>query len=83
MKFIVFLLAVFLLVWLLRGAIGRRSKGQAPPSTPGGAAAPQTIVACAYCGVHLPRDEALPGKGGVFCGDVHRTAFEKAGAAGS
>ncbi len=83
MKFIVFLLAVFVLFWLLRGAIGRRSKGDAPPpTTPAAAATPQTIVACAQCGVHLPRDEALPGKGGVFCGDAHRTAFEKAGAAG-
>jgi uncharacterized protein len=36
------------------------------------------MVACAHCGVHLPRDEALPGRGGVFCGDAHRTAFEKA-----
>ena len=36
------------------------------------------MIACTYCGVHLPRDEALPGRGGVFCGDAHRTAFEKA-----
>jgi uncharacterized protein len=36
------------------------------------------MIACAHCGVHLPRDEALPGRGGVFCGDAHRTAFEKA-----
>ena len=35
------------------------------------------MIACAYCGVHLPRDEALPGRGGVFCGDAHRAAFEK------
>ena len=36
------------------------------------------MLACAHCGVHLPRDEALPGRGGVFCGDAHRAAFEKA-----
>jgi uncharacterized protein len=36
------------------------------------------MLACAQCGAHLPRDEALPGKGGVFCGDVHRAAFERA-----
>ena len=36
------------------------------------------MLACAHCGVHLPRDEALPGRGGVFCGDAHRTAFEQA-----
>ena len=36
------------------------------------------MVRCAHCGVHLPQDEALPGRGGVFCGDAHRAAFEKA-----
>ena len=36
------------------------------------------MIACAQCGVHLPRDEALPGRGGVFCGDAHRAAFEQA-----
>ena len=73
-KLLLVLAAVFVLLWLLRGAVaGRSSRGAAQPP----AAAPQPIVACAQCGVHLPRDEALPGKGGVFCGDAHRTAFEK------
>jgi uncharacterized protein len=35
------------------------------------------MIACAHCGVHLPRDEALPGRGGVFCGDAHRAAYEQ------
>lgn len=74
MKFILFLVAVFVLLWLLRGALGRRGGGSTPAAGP---AAARPIVACAYCGLHLPRDEALPGRGGVFCGDAHRTAFEK------
>ena len=73
MKFILFLVAVFVLVWLLRGALGRRGGNAQPPAPQ----APQPIVACSYCGLHLPRDEALPGRGGVFCGDAHRAAFEK------
>ena len=74
MKFILFLVAVFVLLWLLRNALARRGGGNAaaPPKPE-----PQHIVACKYCGLHLPRDEALPGRGGVFCGDAHRTAFEK------
>ena len=74
MKILLFLVVVFVLLWLLRGATTRRRRGGAgqPPS------APQEMIACAHCGVHLPRDEALPGRGGVFCGDAHRTAFEKA-----
>ena len=73
MKILLFLVVVFVLLWLLRGATSRRRGG--PPRPP---AAPQEMIACAHCGVHLPRDEALPGRGGVFCGDAHRTAFEQA-----
>ena len=72
MKILLFLVVVFVLLWLLRGAMTRR-RGR-PPAPP---QAPQEMIACAHCGVHLPRDEALPGRGGVFCGDAHRTAFEQ------
>jgi uncharacterized protein len=67
------LVAVLLLLGVRRGATSRRAPrgGARPP-------APQPMIACAYCGVHLPRDEALPGRGGVFCGDAHRAAFEEA-----
>jgi len=76
MKIALFLLAVVVLLWLLRGGFSRRrDAGTAAPAPPG---EPQTIVACKHCGVHLPRDEALPGRGGVFCGEAHRVAFEKA-----
>ena len=74
MKIVLFVIAVIVLLWLLRGTTTRRRPG-------GGAArpeSPQPMIACAYCGVHLPRDEALPGRGGVFCGDAHRAAFEEA-----
>ncbi len=75
MKIVLFLIAVFVLLWLLRGATGRRRGVGAPPKPP--SQEPQQMIACAHCGVHLPRDEALPGRGGVFCGDAHRAAFEK------
>ncbi|MEO5843774.1 MAG: PP0621 family protein [Caldimonas sp.] len=76
MKYFLFLVAVFVLLWLLRGALNRRGGADAVrPATP---KTPQEMIACAHCGVHLPRDEALPGRGGVFCGDAHRNAFEKA-----
>jgi len=72
MKIVLFVIAVVVLLWLLRGTTSRRPSGRAAPPTP------QPMIACAYCGVHLPRDEALPGRGGVFCGDAHRAAFEEA-----
>ena len=74
MKILLFLVAVFVLLWLLRGAGSRRSAGTARTRPP---RAPQEMVACAQCGVHLPRDEALPGRGGVFCGEAHRAAYER------
>ena len=77
MKIFLFLVAVFLLLWLLRGGQRRRTPPPtARPTNP--AAEPQPMLVCAQCGLHMPRDEALPGKGGVFCGDAHRAAFERA-----
>jgi uncharacterized protein len=73
MKIVLFLVAVFVLLWLLRGGMSRRSQ-PGSSSRPGAA---QTMLACAQCGVHLPRDEALPGRGGVFCSEAHRAAFEQ------
>lgn len=75
MKLVLVLLAVVALWWLLRGSWRRRMPAPKRRAKPG---APQPILACAHCGLHLPRDEALPGRGGVFCCDAHRTAFEKA-----
>lgn len=75
MKFLLLVLAVILLVWMLRG--GRRRDEPPAPKSPrhGGAAEP--MVACQLCGVHLPKHEALPGRGGVFCGEAHRAEYEK------
>jgi uncharacterized protein len=77
MKFLLLLIAVFVLFWLLRGS-WRRARRPPPGPTPGDGTAPQTMLRCAHCGLHLPRDEALPGRGGVFCGEPHRQAFERA-----
>ena len=76
MKFVVLLLAVLALLWLLRGA--RRRDGVPPPVAKPDAPeeAQKMMVRCAQCGIHLPQHEALPGRGGVFCGEPHRALFE-------
>ena len=33
---------------------------------------PVTIVACAVCGIHLPKTEALAGANAHYCCDEHR-----------
>ncbi|HEX6708199.1 MAG TPA: PP0621 family protein [Albitalea sp.] len=77
MKYLLVLLIVLAVLWLARS-----SRRPLPPRPdPRQDPAPdrqQAIVACAHCGLHLPRDEALPGRGGVFCGEAHRTEYEKA-----
>jgi len=76
MKLLIVIVALVVLWLLLRGLARRvRGEGEAPRTPP--PAAPQAMLACAHCGVHLPRDEALPGRGGVFCGEAHRAAHEQ------
>ena len=77
MKFLLFLIAVVVLLWMLRGSL-RRARRPRPTPKPPGTEAPQPMLSCAHCGLHLPRDEALPGRGGVFCDAAHRAAFERA-----
>ncbi len=76
MKYILFVIAVFVLLWLLRSTLGRL-RGEPPRRAPT-SRGPEAMLACAQCGVHLPRNEALPGRGGVFCGEAHRAAYERA-----
>jgi uncharacterized protein len=78
MKILIFLVAVVLLLWLLRKSSTRRTTTRKPRPPREAAGTPQPMLACAQCGVHLPRDEALPGRGGVFCGEAHRADYERA-----
>lgn len=73
MKYVLLVLAIVALVWLIRGARRR----EVPPAKPKHDAGVQPMVACRHCGVHLPAHEALPGRGGVFCGEDHRAEYEK------
>lgn len=76
MKLVLFIVAVVALWWLIRATLRRQVRP--PDAVPREPARPaQAMLACAVCGVHMPRDEALPGRGGVFCSEAHRTAFEE------
>jgi uncharacterized protein len=79
LRLVLLIAAVVLLVWLVRSA--RRADKPAPP-TPrdSGAergAARDTMVACAHCGVHLPRGDALESGGLHFCGEPHRLEYQR------
>jgi uncharacterized protein len=44
-----------------------------PPAAAGGAPAPQAMVRCAHCGLHLPQADALAGADDrPYCSEAHR-----------
>lgn len=53
-------------VWVRRSAPPRIDR-----RTPGNDA-PQAMVGCAHCGLHLPRHEALPAGERFYCCEEHR-----------
>jgi uncharacterized protein len=72
MKYLILIAVVVGVLWLMRSL----RKPSIPPTQKPGQPQQEEMVTCAQCGVHLPRSEALPGQGGVFCGEAHRKAFE-------
>ena len=77
MKYLVILLVVVAVMWLVR--LGARSArgGRRTAPRPDRPERIEDMVTCERCGVHLPRSEALPGFGGVFCGEAHRAEHER------
>jgi uncharacterized protein len=73
MKYLVLILVVLAVLWVARGKRPPAVPRQRPGPTPN-----EPMLACAQCGLHLPRGEALPGRGGVFCSEAHRAEHEKA-----
>ena len=69
-KFVLLALLMVVVAWLW-ALVRRASK---PPVPPTKADEPAVMVVCAHCGVHLPRADALPGPGGVYCSEAHRAA---------
>ena len=74
-KYLVLLLVIVLVLWLARrpGRTARPSSADARHPRKA-APDPRPMVSCASCGVHLPRDEALPGPGGHYCCEAHRAS---------
>lgn len=79
MKFVLLVLAVALLLWMLFGRSRPRRSARHDDSTPSERAA-EDMVACAHCGVHLPRSEALQSGRLAYCSVAHRDAGPRANA---
>lgn len=75
MKLLLVLAAVLLGVWLWRsGRSGATPRTDQPPPPP--PAVPQDMVACALCGLHVPRSEAVAGRRGLYCCTDHQQRAE-------
>lgn len=64
-RLLVLIVLVVLAVWLVRRAL--RPPQQKPPSVE----KPGELIACAHCGVHLPRSEARPAGDALYCSEEH------------
>ena len=69
-RLLIFALAVFGLVWLLKRALDGHAGGGARQA-PGERGAPGDLVRCAHCGLHLPRAEAHGAGGRLYCSEEH------------
>jgi uncharacterized protein len=65
-RVLVFLLIGFVVWLLLRGYLGRKARDEGRTTA---APASEDMVACARCGVNMPRSEALEEGGRFICRD--------------
>ena len=68
MKYLLLIAVVMGMVWWIK--LSRRVASQDKPATP--AKQPQDMVRCAYCGLHLPDNEAVVSHNASYCSEAHR-----------
>lgn len=82
MKYLLVLIVIIIAVGVWRNqrrAEARERRQAAAPRHPGSAPlpAPQDMVECAHCGLHLPRSEAIEAAGQSYCSAEHRTLAQR------
>jgi uncharacterized protein len=68
-KLIFFLLVAWVVYWLLRSSRRSGDAGRAEPPPP---PSPEAMVACARCGLHVPRSESVESAGRHYCCPEHQ-----------
>ena len=76
MKYLIWLLILGGFWWWWRHQQRTRVKRPPPPPQSAQAQAPQEMGNCAACGLHLPRQDAVSGRLGVYCSEEHRARHE-------
>ena len=84
MKYLLVLIVIVIAVGVWRGQrrTEARERRQAAPRNPANLAnaplaAPQDMVECAHCGLHLPRSEAIEAAGRSYCSAEHRALAQR------
>jgi uncharacterized protein len=65
-RLILIALVVLFVVWLVKRALASGAPSRPPADAPKG-----DLVACAHCGVNLPRSEARSAGGRHYCSEEH------------
>lgn len=80
MKYLLVFAVLFVALWMFRK--GQREKerdvDRKNPAARAAVGAPQAMLRCAKCGVHLPAVDAISGPRGVYCSPAHRKAASEA-----
>ncbi len=68
------LAVLFIIAWLIYSLTCRwlASLDQRREHKSGRSAHIETMVSCAYCGLHVPQNEALQAQGKYYCSGEHR-----------
>ena len=66
-KLLLLVIAAAVIYFLVSGFARKRGKSAAAPPS-------ESMVACAHCGINVPRSEALESSRGFFCSEEHRRA---------
>ncbi len=78
MKILLLLFVVGIAIWMFKArhrVPGPKKPPPARPGTPAPAAEATPMLACAHCGVHLPKTDALFDPAGrAFCSAAHQQA---------
>ncbi|KAF1069698.1 PP0621 family protein [Variovorax sp.] len=83
MKYLLVLAVVWVAIWLWRKnrreEMQERAARTPRPASPPAVGAPQAMVRCAHCGLHLPASDAVRGTDGTpYCSAAHRQVAERA-----
>ena len=73
MKYLVLLLIVFGGIWWIRQQ-RQPNQSNTPKSHPISEAV--KMLPCTHCGTHVPENDAIRGKQGLYCSEPHRQSHE-------